>query len=140
MANSVQRLIVMILLLNVILTLVGSFVYSVSDAHLLSEADTYLETYQNWTYDIETGFPNPTTDSGNVYIDKSYGDVTLGQKGFWEILKGGVSITYGGGCMGEDCSVSYVNWLVKGVQWILRIINILAILEVVYLVYSKKHT
>ncbi len=139
MGTSVQRLLIMLVLLNFLLVTIASVIYAVDSSTTLDEADTYLDSYDNWTYDMIEGFPNPTTDSGSVYIDKSYGDVALLQSGFWGILKGGLSMTYGSGCLGENCDIVYVNWLVNGIKWIIKLVNLLAILQILYIGYSKKH-
>lgn len=140
MATSIQRLAIMVIILDLLLVMTGIFVYSTNDAILQTEAEQRIVNYQNWSYDLEEGFPNPTPDSQSIYLDRQFGDVKFGGRQVFNILKEGLEIRSTDECFGEDCSVEYKKWIITAIILFYTIINAVLGLEIFFIFYSKKYT
>lgn len=140
MATSLQRLIIMVLVLDLMLIMVGSFAYSTNQDYIQTQEETRVETYTNWTNSFHTNINTETDDESRLQLNPTFGDAKSSGKSMWELFKNGISISNYGSCLGEDCTYNYVYWVVAGVGLFVVIVHLLLAMEVYFLIINKKYT
>lgn len=141
-ATSIQRLLVMVVMLDLLIGFSLAFALSGSTATMKSDFTNYMEKGQNTTKSIQENYgtqtPDTTTNTG--FIDKTFGDVRLIAGAIWDTIKTGLGMKGSNDCYGEDCSVDYIFWITGAVGLVLLIIHILIAVEAYFVFFSKKYT
>lgn len=138
MATSIQRLVIIVLMVDLILALIGGFVYSTGQEDL--EYTNYVQSYQNWSKDFQTIYPESTPDAETVYLDKQFGDAKYGGKAVFNIFGGGVDLPSIDSCEGQSCNNNNMKWIYNIVLFVVAILNILVGYELFQIFYAKKNT
>lgn len=138
MATSIQRMVIIVLMIDIILAIVGGFVYNTGQEDL--EFTNYVAGYQNWSKDFQEIYPSATPDAETVYLDKQFGDSKYGGKAVFNLFGGGIDTPEIDSCEGQSCSNSNIKWIYNIVAFVIAIINILLAYELFQIFYARKHT
>ena len=137
MATSIQRLMIVIIMMDILFVIVGGFVYNHSDPKL--EAIQYTDGYADWNKEFREIYPESNPDTSSVYLSQQVMDDKYGGQQVFKILSGGVeapeievSEADSGGTAG--------SWIYWAVGFVLLIINALGAFEIFQIFYSKKNT
>lgn len=140
MATNLQRLIIMVVLMDFMIGLVAIFAFSSSLDYANTQAEEKIGMYENWTTQYNERVNTETDDEDRTILNPSFGDAKASGKGIWELMKKGVSIQDFGTCLGENCSYLYVYWIVFGVTTFIALIHLLLGLEIYFVIFNRKYT
>lgn len=106
---------------------------SIDESIYANQITQSQESLQN----IQDNFGNSNTQSQSTVLYQQFGDARLGQEiGIFNVLKAG----WGWIDYEQYPSGSLDRELIIIVDWFFGIINGLLILEIIFLIYSRKHT
>ena len=138
MATSIQRLIVIVLMVDIMLALIGGFIFSTGQEDL--EYNNYIQSYENWSQDFRTIYPESNPDAETVYLDRQFGDAKYGGGAVFNLLGDGIGLPEIDSCEGQSCSNNNIKWIYSAVALVVAILNILLGFELFQIFYSKKNT
>jgi len=138
MAISTQRLVVIVLMIDILISLIGGFVYNTNNQDLTYK--NYVGSYQNWSKDFQNIYPKSNPDAQTVYLDKQFGDAKYGGKAVFNLFGKGLDLPKINSCNGQSCKNNNIKWLYNVVTLIIALINILLGYELFQIFYSKKNT
>ena len=126
----------MFILLNLLFGIIVSFSSNAST----NTFNTTITDVETWNEDFTSSYNKSNTDTQTVLMDKSYGDVKFGLGQIVSLMWKGIKFPFGGyECEIENCVNGLQNRLESSFRMVIGIINLLVLLEVVFLVYSKKY-
>lgn len=140
MATSIKRVIVMLVFIDLLLVIMMGFASNITqnDVSTIEISNSY-NGLENWTNDFNDQFTQSNPDTQVVQLDKSFGDVRFGQKKIYEILKDGIKYPFSYNCIDIDCSNTYQSAIQSGVKWFIILVNVFAIMDIIFIAYSKKY-
>lgn len=138
MAMSTQRLAIIVIMLDLILAMMGYFIYNTGTQQV--EIETYVTNQQNFTKTFDETFRSQTPDTATVYLDKQAGDSKYAGIAIWDIFSKKAEIPEGDTCDGISCNNGTIKTFYWLVATIIGVFNILLIIEGYLVLINKKAT
>ncbi len=138
MAISTQRLIVIVLMIDMMIALMGGFVYGVDNTDL--QYQNYMSSYQNWSSEFYTNYPESTADAQNLQIYQQVGDAKYGGAAIFNLFGSGLDMPTIDSCNGQSCNDTNVKWVYNIIAFVIAALNILLGYELFLIFYSRKNT
>lgn len=137
MGTSLQRVIVLTVVLNFVLLLTAGFIGDTSRT-ANDEFDTFNNDRLSWQSNFSQGFENVPVDTATTVLDKSYGNTFFALGNIWSLLSGGID-GYKDQCDTNGCS-EFEIVLRKTFFTFILILNLLLVFELILLIYTKKNS
>lgn len=140
MATSLQRLIILVVFMDLLLITIMTYGSNVNEDYVNNQIDSRISMYTNWTTEANNRMNTQTDDENRLQLNPYFGDAKASGKSIWELLSKGIDIRNFGSCLGEDCSFSYIYFVVAGIGIFLAVIHMLLFLEIYMLIINRKST
>lgn len=138
MGSSLERLIVMIIAVNLIVGLASGFAESITAEDLENDMDTFKEEGRDWHQEYEDRIMEINPDTQSVKLDNTALNVEFGQRSFAKIMLQGMAKTYTG-CTFRECENDRGVWISNGIALFLLIINVIIGFNIFLIIYTKKN-
>lgn len=126
----------MFILINLLFGLMIDLVSTSNTTTLEDEG----KIYQNWTQDFKDKYSSTDTpDTATVQLDKTYGNVKFGLGKVFSLLITGINPFKKTSCDLGDCGSEFQQNVESGLGLLINIINALMVLEIMYVLWSKKY-
>lgn len=142
MATSVQRILMMIVMIHLTLFLVNGFAHGASVSDIRERASQFVGEGSNWTSNLNDDMQEVNPDTSQVTIDRTALNTEVAQKSFAEFVSDGtdgIARVYLG-CISQECSTPVGWWLNMGIALFMWAIAILGAYEIIVFIWGKKYT
>lgn len=145
MAVSSYRLIIMVIIIDIlVMVLIPGFNYATNVELDQQYLEDRITGYENWTDSYYAGMNAETENENKLIMNQQFGDAKSAGKDIWEIFSMGLINSKVRkdmeSCLGDDCSLPYVYWLVFAIWSFLGIANLLAGVELYFIIFNKKYS
>lgn len=137
MATSIQRIVVVLFMIDLLFVLTSAFVYNHSDPQ--QEIAEYVDSYNTWNQEFREIYPEANPDTNNLYLSQEIMDDKYGGSQIFKILSGGVQTPELQTSESDSGGVAGV-WVFWGITLVIIIINALGAFEIFQIFYAKKNT
>ena len=138
MGSSLQRLIILTIMLDLILILVGNF-YVGTTSIMETEIQSYESSYENFNSNFSDTYGSATPDTETTVLERTFGDQKFGGQMFWSVFKAGVTVPKACQSETEDLCPEMERLLLKGYSLAFVLINLLLLFEIFLILYTKKN-
>lgn len=138
MATSIQRIIIVLFIIDFLFVTVGLFINNHSDPTL--EAVKYESSYEEWNKDFRDYYPETNPDTSNNVLETEVMDSKFGGMSVFRVLEGGINLPDESGCAGFECESTAGVWVYTGIGILILLINLLGAYEIFQIFYAKKYT
>lgn len=131
----------MLIIINILLLgLIPAIKLSINDNEVETQLKNQIGSYVEVTNEFNEEFTNPTPETQTTYLDKQYGDLKFAGGSVFDIIRNGIPNEDVETCVGEDCNSEVIKWIGIGIGTTLGVLDLIIIIELFFVFYSKKWT
>lgn len=138
MATSLQRIIVLTLMLDLLLVLTG--IYYAGTNNYQNELNTYTNNIENYNSNYSSTYGSATPETEMTVLDKTFGDQKYGGSMWWSLFKAGITVPKTCQGINEVNCPQMEQYMMKGYSYAIIIINALLLFEAFLVFYTKKNS
>ena len=129
----------MTVILDLMLVMVGVY-YMSTPISLDNEILTYTDSYQDFHRNYSTNYGTTTTETQTTVLDQTFGDQKYGGQMWWTLFKAGITVPEACQGVNEAQCPAIERYLMRGYSFAFILINILLVLELFFIFYTKKNS
>jgi len=141
MAGSIKRVIIILSLINLLIVLIMGFAQNLDQNNVArTEITRNIQSHENRSQTYIENYQDIQQDSQQIQFNNYYGDVRLGQKNIFELMANGIEYTFSDyECVDLTCDNEVQNAIQSGVRWVIIMINVFALIDIFFIIYSRKY-